>query len=415
MIKALTKLAAFALAALLAWYVFTGGILVVFGVFVMAAACYLLFITSDPLEQVGGRIGRLLHLPEDVVASTFQALATSGPEIVMAVLAAFVAAGATGNLGIDISRWAGLTEGEAGCSGTLNMCFSAMDNLLGIGCVAMIFMMVKKYIDGAETVVVSPSVKGGLLFYIVSSACLCLFLQTSSHTVTLGDGREIVGHTLTVWQSWVLMGIGIAFLISQFFLPSILEERHKKRVAAGLEPELPEADEDEEEDEAPVPTRPLPWLRDFFSNGFIYAFLVFGLIIFVRECMAATFNMGTVGMISVGGVLIMFTSYVSSFPEFMMSYRYAIANKKSELLGMLFGSNVIDLAFAGFRSIKLGEPMEVYTTGKMQFLFPVYLWCLPALAVLTLIALNKGWFKYKHAYVLVIFYIAYIVSGFILL
>ena len=60
----------------------------------MGASCYLLFITSDPLEQVGGRLGRLLHLPEDVIASTFQALATSGPEIVMAILASttFIAA-----------------------------------------------------------------------------------------------------------------------------------------------------------------------------------------------------------------------------------------------------------------------------------------------------------------------------------
>jgi hypothetical protein len=98
-----------------------------------------------------------------------------------------------------------------------------------------------------------------------------------------------------------------------------------------------------------------------------------------------------------------------------MTYRYAAANKKNALLGMLFGSNVIDLAFAGFRSIKLGEPMEVYTTGTMQYLFPLYLWCLPALAVVTLIALSRGWFKYKHAYPLVALYLTYIISGFILL
>ncbi|MFO7976747.1 MAG: hypothetical protein R6V12_19205 [Candidatus Hydrogenedentota bacterium] len=409
MIKVITKLAAFALAALLAWYIITGGILVIFGVFVMAAACYLLFITSDPLEQVGGRIGKSLHLPDDVIASTFQALATSGPEIVMAVLAASAYIEAS-------SSWNVLGLGERGSAGMLNMCFSAMDNLLGIGCVAMIFMMAKNYIDGEDKVVVEPSVIGGLSFYIVSSGCLCLFIQTSSHVITLDNGREIIGHTLNVWQSWVLAGIGIAFIISQFFLPSVLRERHKRRVAAGLEPELPEEDEDgDEEEEAPVPSSPFTWLRDLLGNGFIYAFLVFGLIVFVRESMGATFNMATVGVISVGGVLIMFTSYVSSFPEFMMSYRYAISNNKSALLGMLFGSNVIDLAFAGFRAIKLGEPMNVYTTGRMQFLFPVYLWCLPVLAMISLVALNKGWFKYKHAYVLVIFYIAYIVSGFILL
>ena len=73
------------------------------GIFVLAATCYLLFLTSEPLEQVGARIGRLLKLPNDVIASTFQALATSGPEIVMAILAAtpFVAQG----------MWSGLQLG----------------------------------------------------------------------------------------------------------------------------------------------------------------------------------------------------------------------------------------------------------------------------------------------------------------
>ena len=384
-------------------------LLFLFGLFVMGAACYLLFVTSDPLEQVGGRIGKLLHLPEDVIASTFQALATSGPEIVMAVIAATAYIEAS-------STWNVLTMGERGCSGCLNMCFSAMDNLLGIGCLGMIFMMSKKYIKGNEVVLVEPSVKAGLLFYIVSSLALSLFIQTSSHKIVLEDGREIIGHALNVWQSWVLMGIGIAFIISQFFLPAVLAKRHERRVAAGLEPEIPEEEEEEEEEEeAPIPTRPLLWLRDMFSNGFIYAFLVFGLIVFVRECMGATFNMATVGIVSVGGVLIMFTSYVSSFPEFMMTFRYAVANKKSALLGMLFGSNVIDLAFAGFRAIKTGSPMEVYTTGRMQFLFPLYLWCLPALAIVALFALSKGKFKYKHAYPLVVLYLIYIISGFILL
>lgn len=104
----------------------------------------------------------------------------------------------------------------------------------------------------------------------------------------------------------------------------------------------------------------------------------------------------------------MFTSYVSGFPEFMMTYRYAVKNNKSALLGMLFGSNVIDLAFSGFRAIRLGEPMEIYTTGRMQFLFPVYLWCLPILAAVAFLALSKGWFKYKHAYPLVVLYIIYV-------
>lgn len=378
------------------------------GLFIMGASCYLLFITSDPLEQVGGRLGRLLHLPEDVIASTFQALATSGPEIVMAILAAtaFIAAN---------SSWEMLTIGERGCSGCLNMCFSAMDNLLGIGCVGMIFMMWKKYIKGDEVVVVAPSVKVGLLFYIVASGCLSFFIQMSSQPKVLEGGREITAHVLNVWQAWVLMGIGITFIVSQFFLPAILARWHARRVAAGLVPEIPEDEEEEEEEEAPIPTTPLPWTTDLISNGFIYAFLVFALIVFVRECLGATFNMATVGIVSVGGVLIMFTSYVSSFPEFMMTYRYAVANKKNALLGMLFGSNVIDLAFAGFRALKRGEPMDVYTTGRMQFLFPLYLWCLPALALIALVALTNGWFKYKHAYPLVVLYLVYIISGFILL
>lgn len=379
-----------------------------FGLFVMGAACYLLFVTSDPLEQVGGRIGRLLRLPEDVIASTFQALATSGPEIVMAILAATAYIEAN-------SAWSVLSEGEKGCSGCINMCFSAMDNLLGIGCVGMIFMMWKKYIKGGEVVRVTPSVKVGLMFYIASSLLLCLFIQISSHEKILADGRAIVAHTMTVWQAWILMVIGISYVISQFFLPAIITKRYAERVAAGLEAELPKEDDDEEEEECPIPTSPLPWLRDLASNGFIYAFLVFGMIVFVRECLGSTFSMATVGIVSVGGILIMFTSYVSSFPEFMMTYRFAVANKKSALLGMLFGSNVIDLAFAGFRAIKLGEPMEIYTTGRMQFLFPLYLWCLPGLAVVAIFALSKGWFKYWHAYPLVVAYLVYIISGFILL
>jgi Ca2+/Na+ antiporter len=396
------------------------------GLFIMAASCYLLFITSEPLERVGGRLGRLLHLPEDVIASTFQALATSGPEIVMAILAA------TAFIAMN-SAWEVLTVGERGCAGCLNMSFSAMDNLLGIGCVAMIFMMWRKKRDrkgnllrnargeyqyavtGKDPVVVAPTVKAGLIFYIFSSGALCVFLQTSSHIKILDDGREIVAHTMFVWQAWVLMAIGITFVVSQFFLPPILARIHAQRVAAGLEPELADDADDEDDEDRPIPRNPFWWFLDLLRNGFIYAFLVFALIVFVRECMSATFNMATVGIVSVGGILIIFTSYVSSFPEFMMTYRYAVADKKSALLGMLFGSNVIDLAFAGFRAIRLGEPMEVYTTGWFQISFPFYLWCLPALALLTLLALAKRWFKYWHAYPLVVFYVIYIVSGALLL
>lgn len=428
----------------------TGILVFALALFVLGAACYLLFVTSEPLEKVGGRLGRLLHLPEDVIASTFQALATSGPEIVMAIVAATPFVGA--------SVWNTLALGEKACSGCLNMCFSAMDNLLGIGCLGMIFMLHKRTVQREEVVRVEPSVKMGLMFYILSSLCLCLFITTSFHTKLLVDVKEVkldgtvverkeavdegtqvtaeeqlpdgtrvhrqvekkvTASVLTELQSWILMIIGIVFVLSMFFVPSHLERIKQRQIEAGIleseEEEEQEEEEEGEEEEAPLPTTAVGWFGDLVRNGFIYAFLVFALVVFVRECLGATFNMATVGIVSVGGVLIMFTSYVSSFPEFMMTYRYAVANKKSALLGMLFGSNVIDLAFAGFRSIWLHEPMDVYTTGRFQQLFPLYLWSLPLIAVLALIGLWSGKFKYKHAYPLVVFYVIYIVSGFILL
>ena len=388
--KSLALLAVIIIASFSIWVYGAGGItglwLMYSGIFVLSAACYLLFITSDPLEKVGGRLGKLLHLPEDVIASTFQALATSGPEIVIAIIAAtpFVAS--------DI--WQGLQLGEKACSGALNMSFSAMDNLLGIGCLGMIYMLYKKTVSPDEALEVSPSVKIGLVFYIVSSTCLCIFI---------GDS------ILTEFESWVLMGIGITFILSQFFIPALIAMMGK----ANSLPENPE-EEDEDEEEA-MPTTVGRWVSDFSKNFFVYAFLVFALIIFVQECLNSTFHMATVGVVSVGGILILFTSYVSSFPEFMMTYRYAASNNKNALLGMLFGSNVIDLAFAGFRSIWLHERMLVCTTGRFPQLLPAYLWALPVIAVLSLIFLSTKMFKYKYAYPLVVLYIIYIFSGFFLL
>lgn len=372
--------------------------------FILGAACYLLFITSDPLEEVGGRIGKLLHLPEDVVASTFQALATSGPEIVMAILAAtpFISDGA----------WSMLLTGEKASAGCLNMSFSAMDNLLGIGCLGMIFMIKKNYVEGNAVIKVEPSVIVGLLFYIISSTSLCYFLTSSLHTIPHpGDGRSLVVSTMQEFQAWILMGIGILFVVMQFGSNWI------SPVVGRIFKLTPDEDDDdgEDDDDFVAPTNFIQWLNQLLQSGFVYAFLVFALVLFVRECMAATFNMAMVSAVSVGGILLLFTSYVSSFPEFMMTYRYAVANKKSALLGMLFGSNVIDLAFAGFRSIWLHEPMDIFTTGLKQEFFIYYLWSLPAIAVLVLFGLSTKTFKYKHAYPLVLFYLAYIVSGFILL
>ncbi len=358
--------------------------------FVLAAACYLLFITSDPLEEVGGKLGKLLHVPEDVIASTFQALATSGPEIIMAIIAAttFIVSGS----------WESLAIGERECSGCLNMCFSAMDNLIGIGCLGMIYMMWKKTVRPDEMIVVSPSVKLGLSFYILSSTCLSFFMTDGS---------------LSEVESWVLMIIGISYVLSQFFVPGYLERIEARKIEEGL---LPPPDEDEKkEDEYQVPETYSGWGRELLTNGFVYAFLVFALWIFVRECLAASFSMATVGIVSVGGVLIMFTSYVSSFPEFMMTYRYAKALKKSAILSMLFGSNVIDLSFAGFRAIWNHEPMAVMTTGRYPELLPFYIYALPVIAVMVLIGLWTGVFKYKHAYPLGVFYLIYIISGFVLL
>lgn len=354
-----------------------------FSFFTLGAACYLLFVTSEPLEEVGGKIGKLLKLPEDVIASTFQALATSGPEIVMAILAAtpFVAS----------EVWSTLELGERASSGTLNMAFSAMDNLLGIGAVAMIFLIRLGKVNKDEPVPMTHSTSIGLIFYIFASGCLSMFMIDS---------------ILTPSESWTLMGIGIAFILSQFFVPAWLSRKYPDEI---------DDEEDDGGDDYKVPNDPIVWTKEMTIQSFIYMALVFGLIIFVRECLSATFNLATIGVASVGGILIMFTSYVSSFPEFMMSYRYVIADKKTALLGMLFGSNVIDLAFAGFRSIWLGENMAVYTTGRFPALLPVYIWLLPLIACALLIGLKTQAFKWKHAYPLVGFYLIYIISGFILL
>ncbi|MHC4441620.1 MAG: hypothetical protein ACYTF1_01390 [Planctomycetota bacterium] len=364
--------------------------IVVSSLFVFAAACYLLFMTSGPLEKVGGRLGRLLHLPEDVIASTFQAFATSGPEIVLAIIAAtpFIAQGV----------WSQLEMGEKSCSGCLNMCFSAMGNLLGIGCLGLVYMMIKKTAKPEAIIDIPTSGKIGLMFYIVSSSCLALFILDS---------------ILTETESWILVIVGVAFIMSQFFIPGLLNKVDGMKDNTN-QPVSDELDK-EDDDEASLPTTFIGWLRDCSRNGFIYAFLVFALVIFVRECLAATFNMAMVGIVSVGGVLIMFTSYVSSFPEFMMTYRYAKAMKKGALLGMLFGSNVIDLAFVGFRAIWLHQPMDVYTTGRYPQLLPIYIWSLPIIALLALIGLWGRKIRFKHAYPLVGFYVIYIVSGFILL
>ena len=362
-----------------------------YGLFVLAASCYVIFILSGPLKKVGGRIGKLLHLPEDVIASTFQALATSGPEIVMAILAATPF--------ITYETWKALELGEKAGSGTLNIIFSAMSNLLGIGAVAIIFMIKKGMVKKDDIIEVKPSVKISLIFYVLSSTLLFVFVMNKE---------------LGVIESWVLMIIGIVYVFSQFFIPGIIKKFNNK-TDINSEKNNKEDIETENGDKYIVPSTAVSWIKDFSYNSFIYVFLIIGLVIFVREAMGASFRMAIVSMFSLGGVIIMFTSYISSFPEFMLTYRYIIANKKSALLGMLFGSNVIDLAFSGFRAIWIGNPMQIYSTGPYGNLLIFYIMVIPVIAILALIGLCMKKIKFKIAYPLVIFYIFYIISGFILI
>ncbi len=325
----------------------------------------------------------MLRLNEDVIASTFQALATSGPEIVMAILAAtpFIAN----------SAWASLGHAEKASSGTLNIVFSAMSNLLGIGAVAIIFMIRKGMVKKDETIKVNSSVKSSLLFYVLIATYL---------------GISVIDGTLNVLESWVMMGVAIAYVIYQFIAPLFIKIRKK---------EVVQVESIEDEDDYTPPSQPVSWLKDFIKNSFLYAILVYGLIVLVRESMGATFDMAMSSIFSISGILIMFTSYISSFPELMLAIRYTVANNKSSLLSMLFGSNVIDLGFGGFRAIWLGEAMEVTSTGRAGFLLPYYIWVIPILAILAYIGLMTGKMKYRIVYPMLIFYILYIVSGFILL
>jgi Ca2+/Na+ antiporter len=345
--------------------------------FILAAACYMLFMISEPLEETGGRIGELLRVPEDAIASTFQALATSGPEIVIAIQAIYY------------------TEADKACSGLLNMGFSAMANLVGIGCLGMIYLMWKKTADREEVLSVSENVSGGLILYIISSLCLCLFVTNDFE--------------MDVKEAWFLMIFGIVFVVSQFIMPK--RTARQVKCEKEKEGELTAIQNNENKEPSPLTNTAAGFLAQLSKNGFIYAFCVFGLWVFVRECLQATFMMASVGIVSVAGVLIMFTSYVSSFPEFMMTYRYAAKGKKDALLGMLFGSNVVDLSFAGFRCIWTGEPMKV-VAGK---LLPIYFWLLPISALGIYLAIRSGKMKYKHAYPMMVGYLVYIISGFVLL
>ncbi len=283
-----------------------------------------------------------------------------------------------------------LEMGEKACSGTLNLAFSSMVNLVGIGAISIVVMIWKKKVEPNESIPVSNSTIFGLIFYIIASAFLAIFTMDGS---------------ITFGEAWFFLIFGVIFLIFQFIVPKIIDNKKQKE----------NGEENNGEEFPEITKEPVAWSKRFVTNSFLYAFLIFGLWIFVRECLGATFNMASVGLFSVGGILLMFTSYISSFPEQVMAIQYAISDKKDELLALLFGSNVINLAFSGFRTIKLKEPMEVYTTGKFPELLPIYIWALPIVASVLLLGFYTKKLKWKHSYPMVGFFILYIISGLILL
>lgn len=333
-----------------------------YSLFVLSACCYILYILSEPLEEIGGKIGKLLNLPEAVVSSTFQALATSGPEILISVIAATA---------YITSSWGGLEFGEKACSGLLNTSFSGMDNFVAIGCFGIILMLYMGFIKGSEIIRIDNSAFKSLLFFIMSSVLFCIFIY---------DG------VMSVVESWVLFAIVPIYIIGQFFVKS--DQKFKKTKGR---------------------------FKGLVFNGYLYICIVFAVILFVKESLRATFDIGSLGYVSIGGILLALTSYVSSFPEFMLTLRFAVKNKKNAMLGMLFGSNVIDLGFSGFRPMWTGEAMKVYTTGQMPELLFGYLVCLPVIAILTFIGLKFELIKYNIAYPMSVFYVIYVVSGLILL
>lgn len=323
--------------------------------FGLASMCYLLTLIGKPLEQYGVKLGNLLQVPEPVIASTFAALATSGPEIVMAIQSIL------------------FSEDSKACSGLLNMSFSAMDNLIGIGCLGMIYLVWKGGVDYNEIVEVSRSTQISLLFYVISSSCLSLFITFDFE--------------ISVIQSWILMIIGILFIIFQFIVAKESDKNSNNDTFRNI------------------------FSITFFKTILLYSFCIYGLWIVVRECLDATFLMASAGIVSIAGVLIMFTSYISSFPEFAMAYQFAKSNKKDSMLAMLFGSNVVDLAFAGFRCIWTGKSMKIIASS----LLPIYIWLLPVTSISIYLSVRANKMKYKHAYFLMGGYVVYIFSGFVLL
>lgn len=346
----------------------------IFQVFSLCSICYLIWLLSGKIDSVGLNIAKHLNMPDEVAASTFQALATSGPEILIAILAAtsFIAN----------TSWQSLTLSERACSGTLNMAFSAMDNLLGIGAVAIIFSMLFRGLDPKEIVPSNKNTIISLSFYTLISGLFALFCFDC---------------VLTNFESICLMIVGLLFVFIECLLPMI--ERHKLTDKTG------------EEGYGTLNKR----FVSLFCFSFEYIFLIFGMIVFVQVAIKATFNIAVISSFSVGGIIMLFTSYISSFPELVLSFRYAMENRRNEMLGMLFGSNIIDLSFAGFRSIWLNEKMAVISTGTYGYLLKWYLAFIPIISLFLLVGIMTKKLKWCHFYLLSLFYLIYIVTGFIYL
>jgi len=75
--------------------------------------------------------------------------------------------------------------------------------------ITMKFLADKYGIDEDDIIEVKPSVKISLIFYVLSSTLLFIFVMNKE---------------LDVIESWILMIIGIVYVFSQFFIPGIIKK-----------------------------------------------------------------------------------------------------------------------------------------------------------------------------------------------
>jgi len=168
--------------------------------------------------------------------------------------------------------------------------------------------------------------------------------------------------------------------------------------------------EDGEENKEETPFK----FMGFLGTIAMYSILIWGSVEMIKIVLGSTFGMAQIGVASVGAVLLALTSYVSSFPELGMTYVMARKGNVKDILGMLFGSNVIDLGFSGLRPIVQNTEMAIFTTGTPGLL-QWYIAALPATAVIISLIVWKGKLKYWMAIPGGCFYLAYILGGWIYL